>query len=322
MKINDAVYGSFEITEPVLIELINSKPVQRLKEISQYGLPYRYYPLQGYSRYDHSIGVMLLLRKLEAGLKEQISGLLHDVSHTAFSHLADLVLGDPSKENFQDAHHKVFVQGSDIPRILARFDLDVDEIIDEHNFGLLERSAPDLCADRLDYTLRELEIRKICAVKPLIKSLKVHNGKIMFDSRQCAEVFSENYAKLQATHWGGTEYKIRWHLFADVLKTALKEKIISEADFYETDAFVLKKLESCNSSYIKNILKKLSREIKYKIVDKNPQMILNKKFRWIDPEIIEQGIVKRLSEVDAKYKLLLEKEREINKKGEMVVLLN
>lgn len=47
MIVQDIIYGSFEINEPVLIELINSKPIQRLKGIAQYGLPDEYYPLAG-----------------------------------------------------------------------------------------------------------------------------------------------------------------------------------------------------------------------------------------------------------------------------------
>jgi len=50
------------------------------------------------TRFDHSVGVMLLIRKLGAGsspasalLKEQVAALLHDVSHTAFSHVIDYV---------------------------------------------------------------------------------------------------------------------------------------------------------------------------------------------------------------------------------------
>ena len=37
LEINDRVYGKIVIDEPVLIELINSKPVQRLKGINQAG---------------------------------------------------------------------------------------------------------------------------------------------------------------------------------------------------------------------------------------------------------------------------------------------
>ena len=76
MKINDAVYGEEEINESVLVDLIISKSVQRLKEISQFGMPDEYYYKKGFSRYEHSLGVMILLRRLNASLEEQIAGLL------------------------------------------------------------------------------------------------------------------------------------------------------------------------------------------------------------------------------------------------------
>ncbi len=89
MIINDAIYGKYKINEPVLVELIKSRPMQRLKKIAQLGIPDRFYHIRGFSRFEHSLGVMLLLRKLNASLEEQAAGLLHDVSHTAFSHVVD-----------------------------------------------------------------------------------------------------------------------------------------------------------------------------------------------------------------------------------------
>lgn len=53
-------------------------------------------------RYDHSVGVMLLIRMLGGTLEEQIAGLLHDVSHTAFSHVADYVF-----ENRDEDYHEI-----------------------------------------------------------------------------------------------------------------------------------------------------------------------------------------------------------------------
>ena len=106
--INDEVYGKIEINEPILLELINSKEIQRLKNISQFGIPSEYYHMPSYSRYEHSMGVFLLLRKLNVDLKEQIAGLIHDISHTAFSHVIDWVIGDSTQESFQDSVFSFF----------------------------------------------------------------------------------------------------------------------------------------------------------------------------------------------------------------------
>lgn len=91
--IDDCVYGSCKITEPVLIELLQSPVILRLKGINQLGIPPEYDPTNVFfSRYDHSVGVLVLLKKLGASLEEQVAGLLHDSSHTALSHQIDWVL--------------------------------------------------------------------------------------------------------------------------------------------------------------------------------------------------------------------------------------
>ena len=155
MFIKDNIYGEFEIEEPILIELINSKPVQRLKGIIQQVIPTRFQRFPWFTRYEHSIGVMLLLRKLGATIEEQVSGLLHDVSHTAFSHMIDMLLYNDLDENFQDKNHENIIKNSEIPKILENYNFDVNKISNPANFSLLEQPAPDLCADRVDYCLRD-----------------------------------------------------------------------------------------------------------------------------------------------------------------------
>src|SRR4030043_89369 len=156
MKINDTLYGEERINEKVLIELINSNPVQRLKKLNQWGIPEKYYhKKKGFSRYEHSIGVLVLLRKLGADLSEQVAGLLHDVSHTAFSHVGDWVIGDLVKEDYQDKTHISFIRNSEIPSILERNNFSYIQISNIEDFSLLEREAPSLCADRIDYALRD-----------------------------------------------------------------------------------------------------------------------------------------------------------------------
>ena len=157
MLIKDNVYGEEEIKEPVLIDLINSKALQRLKGVSQQGLPQDYFYRIIYSRFDHSIGVMILLKRLGAEIEEQIAGLLHDISHTAFSHVIDWVLGDLTKEDYQDNHHLSVIKNSEVPKILEKYGFNYKDIADTESFSLLEKPAPSLCVDRFDYTIRDLK---------------------------------------------------------------------------------------------------------------------------------------------------------------------
>ncbi|MBU2509538.1 phosphohydrolase, partial [Patescibacteria group bacterium] len=81
MKLDHRVYGEIEISEPVIIELINCPALQRLKEIDQAGYFEPHYPGSSQTRFEHSIGDYHLLTKYEASLEERIAGLIHDVSH-------------------------------------------------------------------------------------------------------------------------------------------------------------------------------------------------------------------------------------------------
>ena len=317
MKINDIIYGTFEIKEPVLTTLINSKPLQRLKGIAQFGIPKELYPLfPGFSRYEHSLGVMLLLRKLKANLEEQITGLLHDVSHTAFSHVVDWVIGDPTKEDYQDKNHKNVIYNSEIPKILSDFGFDAEKIIDIENYPLLEREVPDLCVDRVDYALREFYYwTNQGIVKSSIDNLIVHNKELVFISKKSAEDFGRTYLKCQTEHWGGADTVLRYHLFSQILKKAIREKIISMGDFYEDDNYILDKLRKSKNSQINRFLWILSEKLNFEIDEQNPQLSLNKKFRYVDPKYLENGILYRLSDVDSNYKTFLDEQGKINEGG-------
>src|SRR3989344_6676332 len=179
MMIEDKIYGVFEIGEPVLIELINSEPIQRLKRVANSGVSAIVLKNRGVSRYDHSLGVMILLRILGASIEEQVAGLLHDVSHTAFSHVIDWAIGDPTREDFQDKNHLKFIEKSELKGILTKYNLDYSKIAKIEEFGLLEQEAPGLCADRVDYTLREMRLFGDKGGDFMIKSLANFDEKMI-----------------------------------------------------------------------------------------------------------------------------------------------
>ncbi len=300
MQIKDKIYGEEKIKEPVLIELIYSQPMQRLKKIAQFGIPDEYHYKKGFSRYEHSLGCLVLLKRLNANLEEQVAGLTHDISHTVFSHVIDWVIGDSAKEDYQDSIHENFIKNSEIKKILGRYGFDYKRISNFDNFSLLERPAPGLCIDRIDYCLRELWFdRAHSFIKNLYLDLENKNNQIIFKTREKAEIFAREYARLQRENWGGDQARTRYYILANILKKALDNKLILFEDFNKTDNYVLDKL---NNSREKNILDNLNLLKKgFNIIEDKNGIELKKKFRYIDPEILVNGSFKRLSELSKNY---------------------
>ncbi|KKR31770.1 MAG: hypothetical protein UT64_C0051G0001 [Candidatus Falkowbacteria bacterium GW2011_GWF2_39_8] len=318
MIINDKVYGRNEITEPVLLELLKSPSVLRLKNISQYGLPDQYYPLKNFSRYEHCVGVMILLRKLGASVEEQIAGLLHDVPHLAFSHVADWVFGEGKKgiENYHDLISEAFMANSDIPVILKKHGFDFDRIMDDGNFPLMESKAPDLCADRVDYALRELQAwlnPKI--VSRCVEGLVNHDNQIVFNNAKVAYLFATHFLQLQTLNWGSFEAVTRYNLFSNALKAAVDKNFLSEKDFYQDEKFLLKKIENIQDGEIKETLEILkNKKLKKKQVGEK----IVKKFRYVDPKVLVDGKLVRLGKENVKFVNYLAKHKKINEQGIIV----
>ena len=71
MTYKDRIYGEVEILESVILDLINSKSLQRLKGIDQAGYFKPYFPNSGYNRFEHSLGVFIILKKYGAPWKNK-----------------------------------------------------------------------------------------------------------------------------------------------------------------------------------------------------------------------------------------------------------
>ncbi|MBI3309193.1 MAG: HD domain-containing protein, partial [Candidatus Melainabacteria bacterium] len=264
MLYTDKVYGQHKIEEEVVVELINSKPVQRLKKISQYGINHLVLKHLSTTRFEHSVGVYLLLRRLNASLKEQINGLLHDVSHTAFSHVADFVFKN-SEQNYHEKFYNKFLLNSEIPMILKRHNLSIDDVTAETSHTLLEKDFPDLCADRLDYFYRDLtHIHKISIDEAHnnLGHLIIMNNEILFDDINAAKFFAFNYCEGNKTFWADTKIIMFMTMMAEIIGIALKNKIISEGDLFLTDDVVLR------------------------IIKDSADEEINKRFKWIREDLI------------------------------------
>jgi HD superfamily phosphohydrolase len=152
--IRDEIHGTHEISEPVLVELLQSPALRRLSGVCQAGISGLLGLTPPVTRFEHSVGAFLIVRKAGAELDEQIAGLLHDVSHTVLSHLMDWALSEPG-ESFHEVHKDRYVAKTELPSILKKHGYTDLKPLDEELYSLVEWPAPGLCADRLDYAMRD-----------------------------------------------------------------------------------------------------------------------------------------------------------------------
>ncbi len=304
--ITDEIYGQFEITEPVLLELIASQPLQRLQGIAQHGLPVEFDQFKGFNRFEHSIGVMLILRKLGASLEEQIAGLIHDVSHLAFSHVVDWMKDRGSIEDYQDTIHKQMVFESKIPEILNKYNYDINKVLSFDSFKLLENKIPNVCADRLDYSLKLMknwESKENLSL--IVSSLEVTDQGIIFNNQKAVGLFAKGYLKCQTACWGLPLHVIAYQVFSQLLNQAIVKGIITWDDFNETDKFIMDKIYACQDENFKEQIQILLGKKILKFSSKEKEIILRPKFRYVDPLFIKNGEFVRLSDADSDFRNML-----------------
>lgn len=321
MLLDDKIYGKEEVNEPVLMELINSKAVQRLKGVSQRGYPESTKMSAGnppyYTRYEHSIGCMLLLRRMGAGIDEQIAGLLHDISHTAFSHVADWAIGDPLKEDYQDSILSRYVVESDAAAIITRYGHDLESISNmetEGRFGLLERDAPDICADRIDYALRDSYNLERRNVERAFKGLINHNGELMFDSMGSARAFADCYVADIRENYAAPENLLRYHLLGRALKYAMDSKVISIGDMHTDEKLVMEKIRNSGNATAKEMLDASLGRLRFS-VSTGKGVFLRYKLRYVDPKFMNGRHAERLSIADPGYARIIDEEKERHARG-------
>lgn len=295
MEIDDRVYGQRTVDEQVLEELIASDPVQRLQGINQAG-PQRYFidRHRPVTRFEHSLGVMLLLREHGASLQEQIAGLLHDVPHTAFSHVADFVFGDEDHE-YHERFMDEIVRGSEIPGILEGHGFDVDYILDEDNFPLLERDLPDLCADRIDYFLRDVTAYQGAGLAHLRDALTTHDGRFVLEDREVAEEYALRYIAADEEIWADPLEMTIWHLFADAVRRALEIGVLDHDDLFLTDDVVFEKIRGTDDDRIRELLDTLD-GLEVAVDPDDPDLTVTTKPRYVDPHVLDGDDLVRASD--------------------------
>lgn len=304
MQYDDELYGKVEITEPVLLDLMASDAMQRIKGVSQHGITALLRITPPFSRFDHSVGAMLLVRRLGGTVEEQIAALLHDISHPAFSHVIDFVFDDHSGQSYHEEKKQEVVATSDIPAILRQHGKNWRAFMNEDDFSILEQPSPALCADRLDYFLRDLEFLKLAnrgEIRAAVDSLKVVKGRIAVNEIGSARWLAYTFIEADRASWSSFREVGLYQVTAEAIKAANSAGLIGEADLWGSDAALWEKLRSAEHPGVKELVELITPGTRFTWSEEQPVFRVKTKVRSIDPPVASGNSVTPLSALDPAF---------------------
>ncbi|WP_376795664.1 HD domain-containing protein [Thermogemmatispora sp.] len=323
----DPLLGEQWLGEPVLLAVLASAPMQRLQGVHQAGAAYLVRSGRDTTRYEHSLGVMLLVRRLGGGLEEQLAGLLHDVSHTAFSHVADYLFRCYD-EDYHERHLRQVVENSNLPTLLRSFGLDMGRILSFEQWSLLEQPAPDLCADRVDYTLRDLWHAGYLGraeVESFFEALRVQDGRIVVAGREAASWFVRQYVRLVTELFMHPLEMFADYELARALRLALDEGLLREEELFLEDEELLARLRRSAHPEIERCLRLLHPGLAVaEVAAGQPfDVYARVKPRMVDPLVLlEDGRLVRCSALDGELAALQQAVLHKARRGSYLRLLN
>ena len=294
-----------------LIEYASVPEMQRLKGISMVSacehtklIPYKFF----HTRYEHSLGVALIVWHFTKDKKQAIAGLYHDIATPSFSHVVDYLHEDYEKqESTEELTTRIINESQEIMKLLKRDGIKVEEVDNYHIYPIADNDTPMLSADRLEYTLSNgLGVRKkvwnLNDIKEIYDNIEVQKNEqgideLGFKDKTIAEKF-EKGMRILSNSYIDNKTKLSMQFLADIMKNMSYKNLITKKDLYElSEKEVIEKIENCNYKDIskkfnfwKNAyeIKESDKEVKGKYC-----VNINAKIRYINPLV--NG--KRISEI-------------------------
>jgi uncharacterized protein len=304
MRYRDSIYGEVNVAESVLLDLIQTQALQRLRGVLQHGITALIGITQPVTRFDHSLGVMLLVRRMGGSLEEQIAALLHDVSHTAFSHVVDYVVDRHDSQSYHEEWKEARLLASDVPAVLTRHGYDWRDFLREEDYALLEQPPPRLCADRLDYFLRDsrdLGLSTLDQIHHALDHLSVHDGRIGVDDLEAARWLAYTFIAADKASWANFREVGLYEVTARAIKTALQIGAITTEDFWGTDEQLWRRLHAIDHAGVQEQLALISPATRFEWDAVNPSFRVSTKLRTIDPDVLTKDRFLPLSTFDAGF---------------------
>ena len=295
----------YEIPE-FLCEFAAVPPMQRLKAVGMNcGCEYTSFPrfagLRPYSRFDHSLGVALIVWHFTGSVEQTLAGLFHDVTTPVFAHVVDFLHGDHMKQESTEAGvAECLTSSGEVMELLRKYDILLDRVSDYHQYPVADNDAPALSADRLEYTLGNLwnygfaDLEQIRTVYEdlIVGSNEVGETELVFCTPETAALFTR--AALKNSHtYVADEDRFAMQALADLLRRAIERGLIRYEQLWTTEDVILKQLKV--DAVFKREWELFSRFSRILRSAEKPEygywVNIGAKKRWIDPYVVGAGRV-------------------------------
>jgi len=138
------------------------------------------------------------------------------------------------------------INRSEIPVILKKYGFNSTTLF-KQAYTILEQPLPALCADRVDYTLRDLyqaDFIGLTEIRNFIKELTIQDGCMAVKSETAGEWIKNQFRRLNETYFKKPEHVFANLKLAELIKDALDEGILQKNDLLRDDFQVLRKLNN------------------------------------------------------------------------------
>lgn len=301
-----------------LQEFSAAPPMARLKDVGMNcGCEYTGFPLfrdiGPYSRYDHSLGVALIVWHFTGSVEQALAGLFHDIATPVFAHVVDFLNGDHLRQESTEAGTASWITASpELQELLGKYGLTVEQVADYHCYPIADNPSPALSADRLEYTLGNLlnyGFEDLDRLRAFYGDLVVGRDEmgcpeLVFRTPSVAADFAG--AALRTSRvYVADEDRFAMQALADLLNLALERGTLGRESLWGTETEVIRRLEAdpvCGPAWRR--FRRCSRVLRREERPETGYWVrVDAKKRWIDPLVRGMG---RVSRWDAALKAQME----------------
>lgn len=244
-----------------LAEAAATAAMQRLQDVGMNcGCEYTSFPLfadiDRYSRFDHSVGVGLIVWHFTGDRAQAMSGLLHDIATPVFAHVVDFLHGDHmTQESTEQGTSEAIQNSGELCRVLEKYNLSLDSVADYHRYPIADNDSPKLSADRLEYTLGNAVNFGIITREQAgeyyrdlsVGTNEFGEAELVFCHPEAACAFAE--AALRCSKiYVSDEDRYAMQALAELLRRAIETGVLCAEDLDTQESAVIEKLKQSSLS--------------------------------------------------------------------------